>query len=166
MPCRAVEIGCGTGNDAIYLAAKGFDVSAIDISPTALGIAEQKAERAGVKVDWLLADILHPPQLLEPFDFIYDRGCYHEVRQRHAQQYVAALHSLSRKNSKILILAASANKDHYWRFAGPPRVREQDLRTDFAAFRLLRLREFRFDPAPPEQEGPLAWSILLAAPRE
>jgi SAM-dependent methyltransferase len=160
-----VEIGCGTGNDAIYLAGKGFDVTAIDIAPTALNIAERKAAKAGVKVNWLLADVLRPPRL-EPFDFAYDRGCYHEVRQHHRQQYVEALRKLTRPDSKILILAASANRDHYWRFEGPPRVRERDIRRDFAAgFRLVRLQEFRFDPAPPEREGPLAWSIFLERAR-
>jgi SAM-dependent methyltransferase len=161
-PCRVLELGCGTGSDAIYLASQGFDVTAIDISPTALDIAEKKAAKAGVKVNWLLADILHPPQFLKPFDFVYDRGCYHEVRQHHAKEYVAALESLTRANSKILILAGNANKDTYWRFEGPPRVREQHIRNDFTpTFRLAHLREFRFDPAPPAREGALAWSILL-----
>jgi SAM-dependent methyltransferase len=164
-PCRAVELGCGTGNDAIYLASRGFEVTAIDISPTALNIAQKKAAKAGVHVNWLLADILHPPAL-EPFDFVYDRGCYHEVRQHHAKQYVAAVERLTHGNSKILILAASANKDSYWRFAGPPRVREPDIRSDFAhRFRLLELQEFRFDPAPPERQGARAWSILLTRDR-
>ena len=160
-PCRAVEIGCGTGNDAIYLASQGFDVTAIDISPTALNIAERKAMKAGVKVQWMLADILQPP-ILEGFDFAYDRGCYHEIRQHDAEAYVAAVRQLTHDASKILILAGNANKDSYWRFHGPPRVNEQDIRRDFATgFQLLQLREFRFDPAPPDREGALAWSILL-----
>jgi SAM-dependent methyltransferase len=160
-PCRVVEIGCGSGNDAIYLASQGFDVTAIDIAPTALNIAERKSEKAGVRVRWLLADILNPP-LLEPFELVYDRGCYHEVRQHHAPQYVAAIKQLTHDGSKIVILAGNANKDTYWRFEGPPRVKEQDIRNDFASgFQLLQLREFRFDPAPPEKQGALAWSILL-----
>ena len=164
-PCRVVEFGCGTGTDAIYLASQGFDVTAIDIAPTALNIAEQKSAKAGVKVQWLLADILHPP-LLEPFDLVYDRGCYHEVRQHDPKAYVAAVKKLTHDGSKIVILAGNANKDTYWRFEGPPRVKEQDIRKDFATgFRLLHLREFRFDPAPPERQGALAWSILLERER-
>lgn len=160
-PCRTVEIGCGTGSDAIYLASRGFDVTAIDIAPTALNIAERKAEQAGVQVNWLLADVLNPPQL-EAFDFAYDRGCYHEVRQHAPQAYVAAVRTLTHDRSKILILAGNANNDTYWRFEGPPRVREQDIRSDFTnGFRLLQLREFRFDPARGQKQGALAWSILL-----
>jgi hypothetical protein len=84
------------------------------------------------------------------------------VRQHHAREYLAALKKLTHADSRILVLAASANRDHYWRFEGPPRVREKDIRSDFAGgFRLLHLQEFRFDPAPPEREGPLAWSIFL-----
>jgi methylase of polypeptide subunit release factors len=40
-PCRAVELGCGSGNDAIFLASRGFDVTAIDIAPTALSLAKK-----------------------------------------------------------------------------------------------------------------------------
>ena len=160
-PCRTVEIGCGTGSDAIYLASRGFDVTAIDIAPTALNIAERKAEQAGVQVNWLLADVLNPPQF-EAFDFAYDRGCYHEVRQHAPQAYVAAVRRLTHDRSKILILAGNANNDTYWRFEGPPRVREQDIRSDFTdGFRLLQLREVRFDPARGQKQGALAWSILL-----
>jgi len=160
-PCRTVEIGCGTGSDAVYLASRGFNVTAIDIAPTALTMAARKAEKAGVHVTWLLADILNPPSL-EPFDVVYDRGCYHEVRQHDPGAYVAAVKKLTRNRSKILILAGNANKDTYWRFEGPPRVTERDIRSDFAnGFRLLQIREFRFDPARGQTEGALAWSILL-----
>lgn len=160
-PGRAVELGCGTGTDAVYLAGKGFDVTAIDIAPTALRLAEEKADKAGVKVRWLLADVLRPPDL-EPFDFVYDRGCYHAIRRDFPRQYVAAVRRLTRPGSRVLILAGSANKDSYWRFAGPPRVKEEDIRDDFAeGFKLVWLREFRFDPVPPETQGALAWSVLL-----
>ena len=104
-PCRTVEIGCGTGSDAIYLASRGFDFTAIDIAPTALAIAERREEEAGVRVTWLLADVLNPPPL-EAFDFAYDRGCYHEVRQHDPRAYVAAVKKLTHARSKILILAA------------------------------------------------------------
>jgi hypothetical protein len=75
---------------------------------------------------------------------------------------VAAVRRLTHDRSKILILAGNANNDTYWRFEGPPRVREQDIRSDFTdGFRLLQLREFRFDPARGQKQGALAWSILL-----
>jgi hypothetical protein len=59
--CRAVDLCCGSGTDAIYLASQGFDVTGIDVSPTALGHAQQKASDAKVSVHWVLADALAPP---------------------------------------------------------------------------------------------------------
>src|SRR6266508_4046229 len=56
-PCRVVELGCGSGTDAVYLAGRGFDVTAIDIAPTALSLAQEKARKAGASVRWLLADV-------------------------------------------------------------------------------------------------------------
>jgi SAM-dependent methyltransferase len=158
-PGRAAVLGCGTGTNAIYLAKKGFDVTAIDIAPTALNLAQTKARKADVKVRWLLADVLAPPADLETFDFIFDRGCYHGVRRNNAEAYVKAVKRLSRPGTEILILAGNANeKRHY----GPPRVKEEELRADFSsAFDFVRLDTVHFDSVDPKQQGALAWSVLL-----
>lgn len=156
--CRVVELGCGTGTNAIYLAGKGFEVTAVDIAPTALGLARAKAEKAEVKVRWVLADVLAPPKL-RAFDLVYDRGCYHGVRRGNAAGYVATLRRLTRPGSRVLILAGNANeKRHY----GPPRVKEEEIRGDFAElFDFQWLRETHFDTFDSQQKGALAWSILL-----
>jgi SAM-dependent methyltransferase len=81
-PCRAVELGCGTGASAVWLAQQGFEVTAIDLSPLAVERARRRAEDAGVKVRFLAGDVLHPPrELAGPFDCFFDRGCYHAVRR-------------------------------------------------------------------------------------
>lgn len=54
---KALELACGTGENALFLAKKGFDVDAIDISCTAISIAEEKARREGVNVNFLCADL-------------------------------------------------------------------------------------------------------------
>ncbi len=156
---RAVVLGCGTGTNAIYLAKQGFNVTAIDIAPTALNLAEEKAKKASVRVDWQLADVLAPPVDLEPFDFIFDRGCYHGVRRSNALGYVEAAKRLSRPGSQILILAGNANEERHY---GPPRVKEEELRGDFSAdFEFVRLDTVRFDAINPNEQGALAWSALL-----
>ena len=94
----------------IYLASKGFDVTAIDIAPTALSQAREKADRAGVKVRWLLANVLSLPKL-EPFEFIFDRGCYHEVRFDNAPAYVETVRRLSLPGrTRFLLLAGNPNE--------------------------------------------------------
>lgn len=158
-PCRIVELGCGSGVNAVYLAKQGFEVTAIDVSPTALQAAEERAKKAGVKVNCIQADVLNPPHL-EPFDLIFDRGCYHGVRRQNAGAYLKTLKELCRPGGKVLILAGNANEpgDRY----GPPRVDETDLVDDFsAAFDFQQLREIRFDTADPDVQGAWAWLVLL-----
>lgn len=158
-PGKALVLGCGSGTNAIYLAQQGFDVTAVDLAPTALRLAEQKAKKAGVSVRWVLADVLDLPEL-GTFDFLFDRGCYHGVRRQGAERYVRSVLQATRPGSRILILAGNANEPppHY----GPPRVSEAEIREDFSGpFRFVALREFRFDARLPGERRPLAWSILL-----
>ncbi len=157
-PCRAAELGCGTGTNAVYLAEQGFDVTGIDIAPSALARAAGRAKAAGAQVQWRLADATNMPDL-EPFDFVFDRGCYHGVRQANAAGYVQSLRKLTRQGARVLILAGNANEA---RASGPPRVKEEQIRADFSAdFNLLELRETRFDTRQPGVQGALAWFILL-----
>ncbi|NUQ62867.1 MAG: class I SAM-dependent methyltransferase [Pirellulales bacterium] len=157
-PGRAVELGCGTGTNAVYLAQQGFQVTAIDIAPTALKLAKEKADQANVKVRWVQADVLNPPEL-ERFDFVFDRGCYHGVRRQNAAGYVETVRRLSHPGAKVLIIAGNANET---RSGGPPRVREEEIRQDFAeGFEILSLKEMRFDTAEGAAKGALGWAILL-----
>ena len=157
--CRAVDLGCGSGTDAIYLASKGFEVTAIDIAPTALSQAKKKAEKAGVAVRWLLADVLVAPYL-EPFDFIFDRGCYHEVRFYDTKAYVETVRHFSRPGTRFLLLAGNPNEisQQY----APPQVAEEDIRSDFSSlFDFEWFRETRFETFQPNSLGPLAWSVMM-----
>ena len=69
-PCRALDICCGTGTEAIYLAKKGFEVSGIDISEKAIEIAEKKAEEEKLIVDFKTGDVLNMPYPDNFFGFV------------------------------------------------------------------------------------------------
>ncbi|MDP6546730.1 MAG: methyltransferase domain-containing protein [Phycisphaerae bacterium] len=157
-PGRAIVLGCGTGTNSIYLASKGFDVTAVDIAPTALALAKAKALKAKVSVRWMLVDVTAVPEL-KAFDFIFDRGCYHGVRRANAKGFVASARKLSRAGTKFLILAGNANEARHY---GPPRVKEKDIRKDFtSSFDFTWLKETKFGPDGEKGKGPLMWSILL-----
>src|SRR5439155_8349298 len=76
-PGRALELGCGTGTNTVWLAQHGFDCTGVDLSPRAIARARQRADEAGVQVNFLEADLTALPDLGGPFDFLFDRGCYH-----------------------------------------------------------------------------------------
>lgn len=159
-PCRALELGCGTGSSAVWLAQQGFEITALDLSPQAIEKARQRAEAAGVNVRFLVADVLNPPpELANPFDFFFDRGCYHVVRRDDPEAYVRTLCRLTGPKALGLVLAGNAREPHD---PGPPVVREEEIRKELGShFDLVHLREFRFDPNDAVPMRFLGWSCLL-----
>ncbi|MBM4069905.1 MAG: class I SAM-dependent methyltransferase [Planctomycetes bacterium] len=159
-PCRALELGCGTGASAVWLDQQGFDVTALDLSPSAIDRARQRADEAGVCVNFLVADVLKPPtDLVGPFDFFFDRGCYHVVRRDDVAAYLATLRRLTRPGTLGLVLTGNARERHE---PGPPVVAEEQLRAELGAlFDIIRLREFRFDQSVADDKRFLGWSCLL-----
>lgn len=155
--CRVVDLGCGSGTDAIFLARQGFDVTAIDISPTALSQAEEKARKAGVSVRWVLADVLALPHL-ESFDFIYDRGCYHNVRDQSLTAYIEAVRRLSHPGTKFLLVSARRDETAA---ADAPGVTEEELRFDFhSLFDIESLREIKLETNRTSVSPP-GWSAFM-----
>ncbi len=74
-PCRALELGCGTGTNAIWLAKQGFEVTAMDLSATALTQARKKDDAD--KCTFVLADFFEDPLPGKDFGFVFDLGCLH-----------------------------------------------------------------------------------------
>jgi SAM-dependent methyltransferase len=157
-PGRAIVLGCGTGSTALYLAEQGFKVTGVDVAPTALALAAEKAVQADLRIDWILADVVALPKLA-PFDLIFDRGCYHHICQYNSAGYVETLRRLSQPGTQALILAGSPADGQS---VGPPRIKEATIRTDFSAlFAFEWLRKIRFDTRDANAQGPSAWSIHL-----
>jgi methyl halide transferase len=155
---RALELGCGTGTNAVYLAQQEFDVTAVDCSPLALKQARQKAEAALVTVEWIEADVQWFGADLEPFDFVFDRGCYHCCRRVDLPGFLETLQNVTRPGTRYLSLSGNANEqtEH-----GPPRVSKEEIRTEFGAlFDIDELNEFYFED-PGGAQGPLGWSTLM-----
>jgi SAM-dependent methyltransferase len=157
-PFRAVELGCGTGANAVLLAERGFETTAVDVSPTALALARVRAIGAGVSVNFIEADVT---TLIceQTFGFVFDRGCYHSVRRENLAGYRATVARLTRPGSRILVLAG--NSDEPAGECGMPRVSAAEIARELGPLGALdRLCAFRFDEGGPG-EGPLGWSCLF-----
>jgi SAM-dependent methyltransferase len=157
---RAIDLGCGTGVNAVWLAQQGFETTGIDLSPRAIELARKRADDAGVRVRFLAADLLNPPaEIGGPYDFFFDRGCYHVVRRQSATRYLTTLLHLSAAGSLGLVLAGNAREPLV---PGPPVVTEDEIRSELGQeFTIEWLREFRFDQPEGFATLPLAWSCLL-----
>lgn len=158
-PCRVLELGCGTGTNCVWLAQQGFEVTGVDVAPLAVQQAEQRAHAAGVKARFIVGDVLDLPELAGPYDFFFDRGCYHAVRRAAPDRYAPAVARHLNAGARGLILAGNAREPHE---PGPPVVTEAQLRHELGlAFQIVDLHEFRFDEAPGVPARFLGWSCLI-----
>ena len=121
-----LDIGCGLGDNAIYLAEKGHTVTGLDISPTALITAEQRARDAGVEVHFAVADSTKLEGYTDAFDTVIDSGLFHSLDDDGRRSYVAAVHRATRPGATLLLSCFSdANPvGEDWR----PAVSEETLR--------------------------------------
>ena len=91
-PCKTVDLGCGTGTYALYLAGLGFDVTGIDSSPTAVAMAREKAEQQGTACRFIVADLLGDMhELDETFDFGFDWELLHTIYPEDRPAYLRNL---------------------------------------------------------------------------
>jgi len=127
LPCKAVDFGCGAGNYAIYLAGKGFDVTGIDISPTAIGIAEENARKKGIRCRFIAVDVLGDlKELKGTFDFAYDWELLHHVFPEQRKKYVENVHGKLRSKGRYLSLCFSEENPQ---FGGSGKYRKTPLGT-------------------------------------
>ncbi|HEY9784015.1 MAG TPA: class I SAM-dependent methyltransferase [Candidatus Obscuribacterales bacterium] len=164
-PCRMLEIGCGTGTNAVFLAQAGFDVTAVDISAVAVKRAREKADAAGVKINFLQADVTAlPAEVRGPFPFVFDRGTYHIVRSVNLAGMQDTLKRLVAPGGYFVVLAGNANEVAALE-KGPPRVRASEMCAELEgdAFDLVRLKESHFHGVriDGEEFSPLAWAAIF-----
>jgi len=95
-PGPTLEIGAGTGTNSIWMAERGFDVLGVDVAPLAIERAQGKIGGRDLRCRFAVWDILAAAPAGGPFQFVFDRGCFHvfdeaDQRERFAAQVAAAL---------------------------------------------------------------------------
>jgi cyclopropane fatty-acyl-phospholipid synthase-like methyltransferase len=116
-PCRAVDLGCGSGANAVFLAQHGFDVTGVDFAASALDKAARHAAEGGVKVDWVQDDLTHLAHVSGPFDLLVDYGALDDLGRRDRDRYV----------EQVTPLAAPGARFVLWCFEWPPHWWERAL---------------------------------------
>lgn len=104
---RALDLGCGTGTQSVYLASHGWRVVGVDIVEQALEQARKRADEAGVRVDWLRGDVSRLQELGidAGIDLCYDAGCYHGLSSAQRSGYAHGVTMLARPGAVLLLLA-------------------------------------------------------------
>jgi len=158
-PCKALDIGCGTGDNSIWLAQHYFQVTGIDISEIAINKAKEKALKANIKCIFMVADFITNKIEGAPFGFVFDRGCFHlfdsdEERKRFAEKVANYLEKDS------LWLTIVGNADDQRSGYGPPRRTARDIVNSVEPyFEILSLISSHFGSNRPNP--PRAWVCLM-----
>ncbi len=142
--CRALDVGCGTGTDAIFLAQNGFSVSVIDISEEAIKIAISKGQEAGVNIDFKVGDVLNMPFEDETFGFVNDNGCFHQLSKSSWEVFVKEIARVMRPKARYLMKCFSDKEPPNPKL--PHRLSEETIRKCFSGkFNVLHIRPIVID---------------------
>jgi SAM-dependent methyltransferase len=158
-PCKALEIGCGTGDNSIWLSQQNFQAFGVDASEIAIEKAKEKASKANARCTFMMSDILSSRIEGAPFGFAFDRGCFHTLgsdkeRKRFAENVSGHLEEGG------LWLSLLGNADEQRDGPGPPQRSARDIVNAVESyFEILSLVSGHFGSNRPNP--PRAWVCLM-----
>lgn len=123
-----LDAGCGTGENALHVAALGLAVLGVDVAETALAMAREKAAALGLDTEFVTADALRLDALGRTFDTVLDCGLFHTFDATEWPGYVASLTSVTEPGATLYVLCFRDDGPG----TGPHPVTQDDLRTAFS----------------------------------
>lgn len=161
---RALDVGCGTGTNALWLARQGFDVVGVDLASAAIDSARARHEGSGLPCRFERLDVLAGGLPGGPFDLVFDRGCFHVFDDAPDRAVFAArIAEVLAPGGRWLSLVGSTEgppREH-----GPPRRSARDIAEALEpALELLSLRAVMFRANTPRQAR--AWWVVAGARSE
>jgi SAM-dependent methyltransferase len=154
-----LDLGCGTGENALYLASRGHEVLGLDFVPVAIERAIAKAQERGLSVHFQVGDALKLDQLGRTFDTVIDCGLFHTFTDDERLLYEAGLSNVVRPGGCVHILCFS---DEEPPGEGPRRITQREIRDAFRdGWEVLEIREARFQTT----DHPIARTLTPGGPK-
>jgi ubiquinone/menaquinone biosynthesis C-methylase UbiE len=144
-PGRALDVGCGRGENAILLAKNGFDVTGIDLVKDAIADANSKAIERHVKVNFVVGDVLKMDRLFREgeFDTVIDSGLFHVMMDEERPVFARQVHRVLRTGGKYFMLCFSDKEPAGY---GPRRVSKAEIEQTFTPlFNIIYIKDTTFD---------------------
>ena len=157
-PGRALDLGCGTGTNCIYLARHGWEVVGVDFSVLAIYQARRKARQAGVNCQFYRVDVTDLAFLADPFDLALDIGCLHSLPPEEWGRYAAEVARLVRPGGFYLLYAFTPRPDR----SIPYGVAPEEIHSLFAPAFAMEREEGGEDPSGPRSAWYWLWRLFSA----
>jgi cyclopropane fatty-acyl-phospholipid synthase-like methyltransferase len=149
-----LDIGCGSGDNALFFAQEGFEVWGIDSSPLAIRKAEEKGAQRGLTVHFLVLNALELTRLNRTFDTASDSGLFHTLSDEDRPLFAKSLAAVLSPQGTYFMLCFSDREPGGY---GPRRITEREIRETFSDGWLIKyIRPATFE-SNTRAEGPHAW---------
>lgn len=157
---EVLDVGCGTGENALYMAANGHRVLGVDSSPTAIGRAREKAAERGIDAEFEVRDFIEGPELERTFDTVIDVGFFHSLSDQDRITFAVRLHRVIRPDGHYLVECFSERVPGTW---GPRRVTQAEIRGTFTAgWRVVGIGAVALETAQDGVRELPAWLAIVA----
>lgn len=129
-PGRALDIGCGRGDNAIMLAMNGCEVTGIDLVEAAISDAKAKVIERHVKVNFVVGNVLRMGKLFmeAEFDIVIDSGLFHTITDEERQVFARQIHTVLKPGGKYFMLCFSDKEPEGY---GPRRISKAEIERTF-----------------------------------
>ena len=141
---RALDLGCGQGSHAVYLARQGFSVVAVDFIPAALAAARTRADQGGVEVELRECDVVEY-EAPSPFDVVLDSGCLHHLPRGKVGAYRNRLDEWLAPGGDYVLVHFAHRARAFWMPTGPRHMTREEAVAFFAPLELKAYDETHFD---------------------
>jgi SAM-dependent methyltransferase len=155
-----LDAGCGTGENALYVASLGLPVLGVDVAESALATARAKAGERGIKAEFAAADALHLERLGRKFDTVLDCGLFHTFDGDEQPAYAASLASVTEHDGTLHVLCFSDAGPG----TGPHPVSQEQLRAAFSpgnGWNVLAIEPDRVQTRFHDDDGAPAWLAAI-----